>query len=117
MLGDQRRDDIDLVVAGDGDKGVHVGNAFDGQQVVVGAVALDDQHVFKPVGDFPGLFGAALDELDFAVGRDRLRDELPGQATAEDHDIFEAVLDMSGQFDHVGDVGGVANDENPVIEV
>ena len=64
VLGDESRDDIDLVVASDGDRGIHIGDALDGQEIVVGAIALDDQYVFEPVGYFPGFFGTAFYQLD-----------------------------------------------------
>src|SRR5690606_32446357 len=97
LLGQHRRIDVVIVVAGLGQPGVHVLDLLALEQLFVGAVAVQDQHIAGQFGDqVLAALGVALDDAHAVafVG------QLAGQAQADvaaagDHDAAHGLLGLA----------------------
>ncbi len=82
MLGHQAGDDIGFIIAGDGNKSIHIDYTFQCQQIKVKAVSLYNQCVMQLFGQFAGGVGIGLNDLDVVLLFQRFGDQVTRLAAA-----------------------------------
>src|SRR6056297_2266491 len=102
-LGQHRRKDVGLVVVGQRAVDVHLVDAFLAQQILVGAVADQDDGRVYALGDAFGALGVAFDDLDVQVAL-----QPPGKRRAD--------VAAAGQQRPAGGPGGAAEGRHDIAD-